>query len=264
MKFSLSLLDLVTSRTFTILLCLFFFFSSSFFTSRGYGGYQQNTGQRRFTPPMQERRRRMSRRTDTKTSCRVSSCLLACQHDGAAGIEVSLVAVTGLPRTTPTKASPAASGSAVLPAAEWDWENFPLLLLITTALPFEPSVLLSSNGPSWIYNLNKSRHDCSNKASLRCLNWKINGFLHVTCVLSRRRIKEWGYCSASINLFYIPFLFSFSLFALPSSVFLFLLIPPLFGPFWPVAASRNDFYCKIKVSSSDSPLQLTTAEWSWD
>lgn len=49
-------------------------------------------------------------------------------------------------------------------------------------------------------------------------------FIPDRCVLSRRRIKEWRYCSASINLFYIPFLFSFSLFALPHQSF-FLLIP---------------------------------------
>lgn len=168
-----------------------------------------------------------------------------------------------------------------------------------------------------MYNLNKSWHDRSKKASLRCMNLKINGFLYVEeeymprlrvaivqvfrilcnaldgsrhdscplfpdlypllsqhsirlfvnelvirerkdwfipdrCVLSRSRIKEWGYCSASINLFYIPFLFSFSLFALPSSVFLS--GHPLFEPFWPVAASRNDFHCKIHVSFSHCPL----------
>lgn len=91
----------------------------------------------------------MSRRTDTKTSCRVSTVSSRVSYDGAAGIEVRLVAVTGIHKTTPSKSSPAASGSAVLLAAERDWENFPLLLLITTALSFEPSVLLSFNAATW-------------------------------------------------------------------------------------------------------------------
>lgn len=47
----------------------------SFFCS-GCGGYQPSTEQRRSTPPMLARGRKMSRRTDTKIYCRVSSCSL--------------------------------------------------------------------------------------------------------------------------------------------------------------------------------------------
>lgn len=77
-------------------------------------------------------------------------------------------------------------------------------------------------------------------------------FIPDRCVLSRRRIKEWGYCSASINLFYVPFLF-----------FFFLACPPFISrpfrsfPFLTILAcycQQNDFCGKINVSSSDSPL----------
>lgn len=115
-----------------------------------------------------------------------------------------------------------------------------------------PAGLFFSPPPPYLYPP-LSQHSIRLFVNELVIRERRDWFIPDRCVLSRRRIKKWGYCSASINLFYIPFLFSLSLFALPPPVFSFCSFP-LFEPFWCVTAGRNDFSCKIKLSSSHSPL----------